>query len=211
MRTNSKEAIVDAAVYLFNTKGFSGTSIRDIAARAGVNPANISYYFQNKNGLLEYCFTSYFENYLHELEKGYSLIEDGARVSLKKIVQNLLKYQFRDIELTRFILRELTLDTQIVREVMSTYQVKERYLLKKVIERGMRTKEFRSLSVPYIILQLKSLLTTPFLNVQYVNEVLHLLPHEKYFVEKYCRELDRWIDTILCEPSVITNRKAASI
>lgn len=211
MQKNSKEAIVDAAVFLFNTKGFSGTSIRDIAAKAGVNPANIAYYFQNKKGLLEHCFTFYFENYLRELEKGYSLKEDGAIISLKKIVENLVRYQSQDIQLTRFVLREMTLDTQMVREVMSTYHVKERYLIKKVLERGIRTKEFRTHSVSYVILQLKSMLTTPFLNNHYVNEVLHILPHERYFAERYCREINQWIDAVLCEPTSMTNRRAASI
>lgn len=211
MRKNSKEAIVDAAVYLFNTKGFSGTSIRDIAAKAGVNPANIAYYFQNKNGLLEYCFTTYFENYLKALEKGYLSGEDGAEGTLKQIVKNLLKFQSRDVQLTRFILREMTLDSQMVREVMSTYHVKERYLLKKVLERGMRTKEFRNHSVPYAILQLKGLLSTPFLNIFYVNEVLHVFPHEKYFVEKYCGEIYRWIDTVLCADHTEANRRTATI
>lgn len=212
MRKNSKDSIVEAAVFLFNTKGFSGTSIRDIAAKAGVNPANIAYYFQNKKGLLEYCFTAYFETYLSELEKGYLLLEEeGAEIALKKIVENLLNYQCKNIQLTRFILREMTLDSQMVREVMSTYHVKERYYLKKVLEKGMRTKEFRNHSVLYIILQFKSLVNTPFLNIHYVNEVLHILPHEKYFIEKYSREIFAWIDSVLCEPKSIPTRRIVSI
>lgn len=211
MRKNSKESIVEAAVFLFNTKGFSGTSIRDIAAKAGVNPANIAYYFQNKNGLLEFCFTAYFENYLKELEKGYALLDEGAEVSLKQTIVNLLKYQSQNLQLTRFILREMTLDSQMVREVMSTYHVKERYYFKKVLERGMRTKEFRNHSVPYIILQLKSLLNTPFLNIHYVNEVLHILPHESYFVEKYSREIFQWIDIVLSAPRSFDNRRVLSL
>ncbi|MGZ6539994.1 MAG: TetR family transcriptional regulator, partial [Bacteroidia bacterium] len=57
MKKNSKEAIVNAAISLFNSNGFSGTSIRDIAELANVNIATIAYYFDNKLGLLEYCFT----------------------------------------------------------------------------------------------------------------------------------------------------------
>jgi len=211
MRKNSKESILEAAVFLFNTKGFSGTSIRDIAAKAGVNPANIAYYFQNKNGLLEYCFTYYFENYLKEIENGYALLDEGSEASLQQIVVNLLKYQSKNLHLTRFILREMTLDSQMVREVMSTYHVKERYYFKKVLERGMRTKEFRNHSVSYIILQLKSLLNTPFLNIHYVNEVLHILPHETYFVEKYSREIFQWIDSVLCAPRTFDNRRILSV
>ncbi len=84
MKKNSKEAIVHAAVSLFNTKGYSGTSIRDIAAKANVNPANISYYFQNKHGLLEYCFTSFFEQYMEKIEEGFACIDHGATFCLKK-------------------------------------------------------------------------------------------------------------------------------
>ena len=48
MKKNSKDAIVEAAISIFNTKGFQGTTIREIAGKAKVNVANISYYFQNK-------------------------------------------------------------------------------------------------------------------------------------------------------------------
>ena len=211
MRRNSKEAIIEAAVFLFNTKGFSGTSIRDIALKAGVNAANIPYYFHGKNGLLEYCLTSYFEAYLEELEKGYALLDEGASDCLKKIVNNILKYQCANVELTRLILREISLDSQIVREVMATYLVKERYYLKKVFEKGIKSKEFRSHSATYAILQIKSLLASPFLNSQYVKEVLHILPNENYFAEKYSLEISRWIDAVLCEPALLAERRALLI
>ncbi|MCM3666032.1 forespore capture DNA-binding protein RefZ [Mesobacillus subterraneus] len=198
MRKNSKAAIIDAAIFLFNTKGFNGTSIRDIAAKADVNAANISYYFQNKNGLLENCFTVFFESYLEELEKGFSLLECGAEICMKAMVDNVLRYQCENTQLTRFILREMTIDSQVVREIMSTYHVKERYLFKKVLEYGMETGEFKKLSVPFSILQLKGLLSMPFLNTHYVTEVLHILPHERYFAEKYSSEISQWIKGTLC-------------
>src|SRR5574342_842487 len=189
---------MDAAIFLFNTKGFNGTSIRDIAAKAEVNAANISYYFQNKNGLLENCFTAFFESYLEELEKAFSLLDCGAEICLKAMVDNVLRFQCENIQLTRFILREMTIDSQVVREIMSTYHVKERYFFKKVLERGMETGEFRNLSVQYIILQLKSLLSMPFLNTHYVTEVLHVLPHEQYFSDKYSKEISQWIKGTIC-------------
>lgn len=198
MRKNSKAAIMDAAIFLFNTKGFDGTSIRDIAAKAEVNPANISYYFQNKNGLLENCFTFYFENYLKELEKGFALLEAGAELSLKAMVDYVLIFQSENIQLTRFILREMTIDSQVVREIMSTYHLKERYYFNKVLDYGMATGEFRNLSSQFIILQLKALLSMPFLNTHYVTEVLHLLPYERYFAEKYGGEIFHWIKGTIC-------------
>lgn len=198
MRKNSKAAIIDAAIYLFNTKGFNGTSVRDIAARADVNAANISYYFQNKNGLLENCFTVFFESYLKELEKGFSFLEYGSEYCLNAMVEKVLRYQCENIQLTRFILREMTIDSQVVREIMSTYHVKERYMFKKVLEAGIENGEFKKHSVQYSILQLKGLLQMPFLNTHYVTEVLHVQPHEKYFADKYSDEISHWIKGTLC-------------
>lgn len=198
LKKNSKAAIIDAAIFLFNTKGFHGTSIRDIASRAKVNPANISYYFQNKNGLLENCFTFFFENYLDELEKGFSLLDYGAEICLNAMVDNVIRYQSENTQLTRFILREMTIDSQVVREIMSTYHMKERFYFLKVLEHGREIGEFKNISTQFCILQLKALLSMPFLNTHYVTEVLHILPHERYFADKYSTEISDWIKGTIC-------------
>lgn len=199
MGKKGKRAIVDAAITLFNANGFDGTSVRDIARKAKVNPANIAYYFDNKHGLLEYCFTVFFEGYVEQIETGFSFIEQGAADCLKKITENIMYYQFENMHLTRLILREISIDSQVVREIMSTYLMKERFYLSKVYESGMKTREFRTLSPDYMILQLKGLLSMPFLNTQYMTEVLHVMPNEKYFAEKYVREIYRWIEGVVCK------------
>ena len=48
-----KETIIESALQLFSTKGFEGTSVREIAADAGVNVAMINYYFGSKEKLFE--------------------------------------------------------------------------------------------------------------------------------------------------------------
>ncbi|MFO1444137.1 forespore capture DNA-binding protein RefZ [Bacillus sp. Bva_UNVM-123] len=199
MRKNSKEKIVSAAIMLFNAKGFSGTSIRDIGEKAKVNSSNISYYFESKHGLLEYCLTDFFEGYIKEVERGFSLLEQGAAFCLKNIAKNIMNYQYKNIHLTRLILREVSIDSQVIREIMTTYLMKERYYFNKVFERGMMAKEFRPFTSEYIILQLKGLLSMPFLNTQYMTEVLHVLPNEKYFADKYIEELYYWIEGVLCD------------
>ncbi len=202
MKKNSKDAIVDAAISLFNAKGFQGTTMRDIAGKAKVNIANISYYFENKSGLLEHCFTDYYERYINEIEKGMDEFELGARTCLKKVIENLLKFQCEHMQLTRFVLRELSLDSQVVREIMSTYLVKERFYFTKILENGMLRQEYKRINIHYFIIQLKGLLSTPFLNSDYMTEVLYIVPNEKYFAEKYLHEIFNWIDSILSSKSI---------
>lgn len=49
----TRECILEAAERLFAVKGYDGTSIRDVAAAAGVQIANISYHFGLKESLFE--------------------------------------------------------------------------------------------------------------------------------------------------------------
>ncbi|WP_147532636.1 forespore capture DNA-binding protein RefZ [Bacillus marasmi] len=200
MRKNSRERIVNAAVALFNANGYDGTSIRDIAKKAEINAANISYYFRNKQGLLEYCLTAFFEGYMKELESGYSCLEKGATECLRDIARRLWDYQCNQIHLTRFVLREMSIDTQIVREILTTYYSKERFIFHTVIEKGIESKEFHPVPIQYLLIQFKGILSVPFLNTQYLTEVLHVFPHESYFADKYLQEINRWIDGIVVTP-----------
>lgn len=198
MGINTKESIMEAAITLFNTNGYAGTSIRDIAHKAQTNVSNISYYFHNKQGLLETCFTMYFEEYIRQIEVGYTQFEQSAAVRLKSITKNIIQFQCNNLELTRLVQREMSLDSQMVREIMSTYFVKERYYFRKLFEEGIHGKEFRSFSINYMIMQYKSLLQMPFLNTYYLTEVLHVFPNETFFSKKYYQEICRWIDGMLC-------------
>lgn len=199
MKKNSKEAIVEAAIQLFHSKGYAGTSIRDIASLAKVNTATIAYYFENKAGLLEYCFTHFFEQYLQKMEKAYFSIEKGARSCLRQIVAELLQFQCENFQLTSFVYREMSVDSQVAREVMATYSLKEKYYFQKVFERGFEWNEFRPHSIPYLLIQLKGLLMMPFTNTHYMREVLYVFPNEAFFVQKYLKDIYHWIDQTLCE------------
>ncbi len=52
--TPVSDAIMSVATTLFAAKGFDGTSMREIAASAGVAKPTIYYYFKSKEGLLEH-------------------------------------------------------------------------------------------------------------------------------------------------------------
>ncbi len=50
----TKESILEAAEELFSQKGFDGTSVNEVAEKAGVNKPLIYYYFKSKEGVLNY-------------------------------------------------------------------------------------------------------------------------------------------------------------
>lgn len=55
-REQSMEQILDAAEYLFSEHGFHGVTLKDVAARVGVRPSLLHYYFDDKRGLFDAVF-----------------------------------------------------------------------------------------------------------------------------------------------------------
>lgn len=53
----ASERLLSAALQLFAEKGFSNTSIRDLAQKAQVNVSAVSYYFKDKVGLYKAAFS----------------------------------------------------------------------------------------------------------------------------------------------------------
>lgn len=58
---DTRQRLIEAAIFTFAEKGFEGAGIREIARRAKANSALVQYYFESKEGLylaaMEYFFT----------------------------------------------------------------------------------------------------------------------------------------------------------
>ena len=206
---DTKQEVLNAAIYLFNSKGYTGTSVREIASRANVNIAHISYYFKGKGGLLEYLISHYYEGYIQVIEENYTPMTYGnAHAVLSKMVLDILNYQHANRQLSRLVYREVTLDSVLIREVMTTYLTKEKYYIKSVIDQGIEEGTFRKGLVPLMIIQLRSLLHTPYLQPQYMSEVLHIQPNEPYFVHQYYKELKIWLNSLLVQNQSLEGKLA---
>lgn len=55
----SRSAILDAALALFSHQGYRGTSIREIAAKAGVSTGNVYHHFPDKESIFETLLSQY--------------------------------------------------------------------------------------------------------------------------------------------------------
>jgi len=55
----SRAAILDAALQLFSHRGYRGTSIREIAAKAGVSTGNVYHHFPDKESIFETLLSQY--------------------------------------------------------------------------------------------------------------------------------------------------------
>ncbi len=65
----SREALLAAGTELFAEHGFDGTSVSDIARKAGVNAALISYHFGGKRELYQAILAATFEEIVADVER----------------------------------------------------------------------------------------------------------------------------------------------
>ena len=187
------QRIEKAALQLFTHQGFDGTSIREIATAAKCNVANISYYFDSKKGLLEYLMKQYFETYFSYI---HVVLQDENNQTMTdlflQLVDTILHYQFENRQLTRFVQREILLDTTLAREIMTTYFMREKYIFSSIIHEGKRTKEFQKVKDEEVLLYVGSYLSAPFIYEHYMNEVLHCSVWEKNYASKYILNFHQW-------------------
>ena len=195
-KNQTKQKVVDAASFLFFQKGFHGTSVRDIARRASVNVSLISYYFNGKQGLLEYAVTNYFETYMKLLEEELEHNSSLTTIKkMKKVIEVIIKYRTEHFQLTSFIHRELSLDSTFVREMSVTYLAKENHLISTLFFSILNSTQQKQRS--YLYMQLKGMILTPFIiqhewNIQLFDQYAY-----QNFINSYTQTIHQWIDFLI--------------
>ncbi|MFP9170427.1 transcriptional regulator RefZ, partial [Enterococcus faecalis] len=81
--------------------------------------------------------SEFYEGYSKTLETAASNIStQSTQEQLLQLVFDILSYQHNHRQLTRFVYREVTIDSTLIREIMSTYLMKEKYIFQLIIEEG---------------------------------------------------------------------------
>lgn len=122
--------ILQVAEKLFAEEGFDGTSIRDIAKKANINIAMISYYFGSKVKLLEAIVVNriadmrlQLENIYNENLPPFEKVDKLIELYLSRIAQNRSIYQIVHFEFSTKK-RELNFDsfTEMKRNNLQTFK-----------------------------------------------------------------------------------------
>lgn len=172
--------ILDVAEQLFSERGFDGTSVRDIAGKAGVNLAMISYYFGSKEKLLVALIahrSSYTHGILEELNRDDKLspwdkIERLVDLYVDKIINN---YRFHSIMTTHLP----TIQSDDIREMITDIKVKNFELIKKIITEGQQQKIFRKVDMELTVGCVMGTLTQATLSKSLYCRLMHIDIHDE--------------------------------
>ena len=135
---------MDTAETLFAQKGFSGTSVRDIAQEAGVNVAMISYYFGSKEKLMEVVFEQKSNKLTLMVE---TLIQDESLSYLQKVYLLIDDYVERFVGQQAFhkimIREQVTENGNGLANLILALKKRNLASIKKLISGGQKSGEFK--------------------------------------------------------------------
>ncbi|MBN0971211.1 TetR family transcriptional regulator [Gordonia sp. JH63] len=135
-------ATLVAAKHAFYERGYHGTSIRDIASRAGVSLPTLYYHHDNKLGilveLLEAAMTAVLAWVGAAIESGRTPSEQ-----LSNAIESIVLHMTNDVELASVASEFRHLDVEDPRrETYVAMRTETEELLASVIERGVESGEF---------------------------------------------------------------------
>lgn len=131
------DAILNAAFDLFSERGYSRTTVAQIARRADITTSNFYRYFGSKMDVLFEVFGPWYRGHLDELENRVAQIDD-ARARLRAILLGI----WRDIPRA-----DNGFNNTIV-EALATFTPQDRYSRALLIESETRVTEMIAACVP---------------------------------------------------------------
>ena len=139
----TKARILEAAEALFAERGFAATTVREIAGRASVNIAMISYYFGTKEGL----YRSLLET---EIGSVRALAVEAAAAAtaeerLRGFVRAYARFMCAHPNFARILQQEMLSGGGILKEVFRPQVAMNYALLRGILDDGVASGELREI------------------------------------------------------------------
>lgn len=185
MDFNEKQVqIMETAEVLFAEKGFNGTSVRDIADRAHVNLAMISYYFGSKEKLLEALFTYRGEAIKLKLESMIGNREMSSMEKMNMLIDHYISKIMSQQCFSRIMVREQVVNhTGTTTQLIFEMKKRNQELVSRLIHEGQKKGEFRkNIDIPLMIATLIGTANNMVTTQYYYREINNLqeMPDDEF-------------------------------
>ncbi|MDR2084106.1 MAG: TetR/AcrR family transcriptional regulator [Bacteroidales bacterium] len=180
MEIEVKTRILNVARKLFIERGYTGTSIRDIASEAGVNVAMVNYYFNSKQNLFEIIFD---ESVNILLNKIFGIIHSDLPFYelLDSWVTSYYDMLMQYNQLPIFVLNEINQHPEHIMEIISKRNPPEIIeTLRERISEEIKKGNIKEVPVENLLLSILSLCVFPFMLGGLITQVTGKKPAEYY-------------------------------
>jgi AcrR family transcriptional regulator len=158
---NTKEKILQAAIPIFERKGYDGARMQEIADAAGINKALLHYYFDSKEKLFYIIFKKALSLYMPDLKNLLSTEKD-LFIIIRKFVSIYLDTLIRYPYIPAFITHELNTKPDRAVEYFKKSGV-DFVVVRSVIDKNIGSGKIKNIDAEQLILNVISLCVFPFI------------------------------------------------
>src|SRR5699024_3705269 len=195
--TEKQIAILDAAESLFASKGFEGASVRDIAKKANVNVAMISYYFGSKEKMLQQLLLNRTENSRKLLTQLKQDTHKNSWEKIDRIIDFFVDHLLESRQFHNITSRQISLvqDEDTI-ELLINIKKTNHAIIEDIIKEGQEKKTFREVNIPLTIGSVFGTISQVSMSQEYYKKVLKEKNEEAYF-RKLRPKLKRHLKTLI--------------
>lgn len=189
MEMSTKQCqILQAAEELFAGKGYEGTSVRDIAQKAAVNVAMISYYFGSKEKLLESLILQRTEQTSMVLA-GLSHDKNmDPWEKIDKIVEYYVDKMLDNRHFHTIMSRQISLEQEKeITDILIGVKKRNSAMISEIIREGQRKKIFRPVNVELTIGTFMGTITQVSMSKPFYCSLMKLDPEDEVIYYKKIR------------------------
>ncbi|OYU84912.1 MAG: TetR family transcriptional regulator [Flavobacterium sp. BFFFF2] len=201
--TDKQLEIIQVAEALFAEKGFDGTSIRDISAKADVNVAMVSYYFGSKEKLLEALVLHRIADMSLQLENIVGL-EASPKDKILKVTEVYLHKLAANCDMYKIVQQEMAHGKrQLNSDAFNEVRTANMDLIRKIVEEGQRQGAFQQNVkvelLPNLMVGSFMHLTT---NRSYYQQIMQLTDDSfaQYLQVDFVKHIQQTLMGLLCHP-----------
>jgi AcrR family transcriptional regulator len=197
---NTEELVLRAAKEVFVEKGFEGSTMQEIANRAGVNKALVHYYFRNKEKLFEAVFTEMFSKIIPPL---VALLESNLPIEekIREFVSQYIDSINRNPLLPLFIIRELNRNPDRLVDIIKESGIAPKVVIVQMVN-AVDDGNIRPFSPIHMVINILSLCVFPFAAKPLLKGVFFDGDEEDYqrFIEERKSTVSQFIINAIRKP-----------
>jgi len=205
MKYNEKQLqIINTAESLFASKGYDGTSVRDIADEAGINIAMISYYFGSKEKLMQALIEERTDQVRLRVER---LLNDNSLLPFEKISVLIDEYVARVVQKRQFykimVCEQMLEKNHVITDLLNGLKRQTSEMINQIIKDGQKKKVFKKgIDVVLLTNTMVGTVMQTFINQEYYkfyNNLNHLseVEFQSYLQKKLSTHIKSLFKAIL--------------
>ena len=172
-KLNLENKILQTAKSLFMEKGYSDTSMSEIAERVGINRPGLHYYFRTKDKMFHAVFGMIIQSIIHQLQNIIQQKDRSFPERIEQVVDVYYRMWLQNPYLPLFVVREMHRDMNFMLTAFQNLNISHFFEnLKDCLQEEMNSGKLRKVPSRMVFFTFYSALIFPFISRNLVNTTM---------------------------------------